>query len=70
MIIDEVVWNVIKNKHCSFRVKYLSHNPEPNLKTSAKMNTISLVSAIANHVRSPIPNTPPSAKKKESATST
>ena len=40
MIIDEVVWNVIKNKHCSFRMKYHLHYLELSHKTSAETSTI------------------------------
>lgn len=41
MIIDDVVWNVIAHKHCSFRMKYfIDYNEEHNLKISVKTNTI------------------------------
>lgn len=69
MIIDEVVWNVIKNKHCSFRMKYFCIYIELSLRISAKMSTILLVFATEDHVHLPIPNMPQSDNKKESATS-
>jgi hypothetical protein len=64
MIIDEVVWNVIKNKHCSFRMKYFSSYIELFLRTSAVISTTLQDSVIASHVHSPIHNTPQSDKKK------
>ena len=44
MIIDDVVWNVIAHKHCSFRMKYLFfinniYNIEHNLKISVETKT-------------------------------
>lgn len=69
MIIDEVVWNVIKNKHCSFRMKYFCSYIELSLRISAKMSTILLVSATEDHAHLPIPNMPQLDNKKESATS-
>ena len=70
MIIDEVIWNVIKNKHCSFRIKYPFFHVGPSLKTSAGISITWQASATAGHVPWPTPSTPPSDNKKESAIST
>jgi hypothetical protein len=70
MIIDEVVWNVIKNKHCSFRMKYPISHSELSLRTSAETSTTSPDSATDDHVLSPILSTPQCARKRVSATFT
>jgi len=50
MIIDEVVWNVIVNKHCSFRMKYGLRYSGLSLKISAAISIIWQDSAIEGHV--------------------
>ena len=70
MIIDEVVWNTIKNKHCAFRIKYPAIDPGPKLRIFVKISTISPGCAIVGRALCPIRNTPPFEKKKESATCT
>lgn len=69
MIIDEVVWNVIKNKHCSFRMKYFLVHSEQSPKIFAETSTTLQVFATGNHVLSLILNMLLFASKKESAIS-
>ncbi len=66
MIIDEVVWNVIKNKHCSFRMKYFIIHIEQSLKIFAEINTTLQVYATVNHALSLTLNMLPYVNKKES----
>ena len=70
MIIDEVIWNVIKNKHCSFRMKYPLSHSEQSLRIFAETSTTSPASATADHVPSPILSTPQSGRRRAFATST
>jgi hypothetical protein len=51
MIIDDVVWEIINNGHCSFKAKLLfSLNLEPSQTHSVGIPITSLGCAIGTHV--------------------
>lgn len=67
MIIDDVVWNVIVNKHCSFRMKYLMSDSGLFRKISAAISITSPACATGNRVPLPTRSTPLSERKREFA---
>ena len=66
---DDVIWSVIGNQFCSYKVKYVTPSLRLReaqqsllgqlLRISVEMNTTSLVSAAGNHVPLPTLGMPP-----------
>ena len=83
MASDEIVWQVINQQFCSFKLKYISlffvsghaqgrlltapTTGQPRGKTSAAMNTTLQACAIDNHAPWPTRATPPSAPTPQQA---